>query len=212
MRNKKSSPEKNKTKISSYRDKKISNDIFSPETKDLKILSPNNIVCGQIHPNSTKMNEKPSFLTNCNLKFFSTLFNNYANKQKIIQNELYKSIKNLEKEKNNENNTNNNSSFFKSNSKTFIENRFESKHKSSISTTDDNLIDKNNHNSDKIHNPSKTTINFNNLIGSSKNPITIDNINVEFPNYVKSKCSVNHINYIRAYSVNTNQGVVRYLK
>jgi len=54
------------------------------------------------------------------------------------------------------------------------------------------------------------TINVADLLGAQNNlPISISNLNANFPNYEGPKCSVKSLTTVKAYSANTNQGIIR---
>ena len=74
-----------------------------------------------------------------------------------------------------------------------------------------NLVDKKNYYSEgSVSNNKSYPLNIMSLLSSNNNsPISISNLDAEFPNYTNSKYSVKSCKYIRGYSANTNQGIIR---
>ena len=70
----------------------------------------------------------------------------------------------------------------------------------------------NNSTRDLNQNKNIEIINVADLLGAQNNvPISINNLNVHFQNYESPKCSVKSLTTVKAYSANTNQGIIRYI-
>ena len=184
------------------------------EIKDFNMSStPKNNLFAQLKPNSDKNVEKKVLKTSSNFKNFSFLKRNSTNITKLIFKEGDKSLKKSEKVKYDEKNKESisiPSIFSKNDSKKIYEKPEIIKLISNSNSVLDNQIKKN-YNSENISNPSSIAIQLNSLLSSNNNiEITLNNLNTDYPNFVKSTFSVKHNNYIRAYSSNTNKGIIRY--
>jgi hypothetical protein len=87
------------------------------------------------------------------------------------------------------------------------------------SNQSNNINNQNNHTSNSysnLYSPKSDdnknieTINVADLLGAQNNvPITINNLYANFPGYEAPKCSVKSLTTVKAYSANTNQGIIR---
>ena len=52
-------------------------------------------------------------------------------------------------------------------------------------------------------------LDLSNIVAHNQNPITLNNLKSNFPNFEFSKYSMKPFSYVKAYAANTNQGTIR---
>ena len=54
-----------------------------------------------------------------------------------------------------------------------------------------------------------TPLDVSSILNQNNNPISLNNLKTNFPNYEPSKFSMKPLSYIRGYAANTHQGTIR---